>query len=140
MKPFTATITASFNKDDIMDSFLLDAGLRLLVARALRRRVRGIRDLLDGAVFYGRTWKLFDKNAPDVEVLKLEDVQFDNRNRLIITGRAKIKEALGYKHEPIEQGFKLRTKIGTRANGRIIGLLQPEIAIFAECPKDLERA
>ncbi|KAL3807575.1 hypothetical protein ACHAXA_005151 [Cyclostephanos tholiformis] len=139
LKPFTATITCSFDKDDIMDSVLLDAGLRRLVARALSRRVRGIRDFLDGAVFYGRTWKLFEKNAPQVEVAKLEDVHFDKRNRLIITGRAKIKEALGYKHDPIEQGFKLRTKIGTRSNGRIIGLLEPEIAIFAECPKELER-
>ncbi|KAL7552004.1 hypothetical protein ACHAWF_015215 [Thalassiosira exigua] len=140
LKPFTATITASFNADDIMDSVLLDAGLRRLVARALSRRVMGIRDLLDGAVFYGRTWKLFERNSPQVEVAKLEDVRFDERDRLIITGRAKIRQALGYRHEPIEQGFKLRTKIGTRANGRIIGLLQPEIAIFAECPKDLEKA
>ena len=139
MKPFTATLTCSFNKDDIMDSVLLDAGLRRLVARALSRRVRGIRDLLDGAVFYGRTWKMFENNAPQVEVAKLEDVHFDKRNRLVITGRAKIEEALGYKHDPIEQGFKLRTKIGTRSNGRIIGLLEPEIAIFAEFPKDLER-
>ena len=52
---------------------------------------------------------------------KLEDVHFDKRNRLIITGRVKITDSLGYKHEPIEQGFKLRTKIGTRANGQIIG-------------------
>ena len=72
------------------------------------------------------------------EVAKLEDAHFDKCNRLVVTGRAKIKEALGYKHDPIEQGFKLRTKIGTRSNGRIIGLLEPEIAIFAECPKDLE--
>ncbi|KAL7532245.1 hypothetical protein ACHAXR_004516, partial [Thalassiosira sp. AJA248-18] len=136
LKPFTATITASFTKDDIMDSRLLDTGLRRLVARALSRRVRGVRDLLDGAVFYGRTWKLFEQNSPEVEVAKLEDVHFDRRNRLIITGRAKIK---AYNHGLIEQGFKLRTKIGTRANGRIIGLLQPEIAIFAECPKGLEK-
>ena len=121
-----------------MDSFLLDVGLRRLVARALSRRVRGVRDLLDGAVFYGRTWKTFEQNTPEVEVAKLEDVQFDRRNRLIITGRAKITDALGYKHEPIEQGFKVRTKIGTRNDGRIIGLLEPEIAIFAELPKDVE--
>ncbi|KAL9184679.1 hypothetical protein ACHAXT_012649 [Thalassiosira profunda] len=140
LKPFTATITASFNKDDIMDSTLMDIGLRRLVARALNRRVRGIRDLLDGAVFYGRTWKHLQENSPNVEVAKLEDVHFDRRNRLIITGRVKIKETLGYRHEPIENGFKLRTKIGTRANGRIIGLLQPEIAIFAECPKGFEKA
>ena len=138
LKPFTATLTCSFNRDDIMESILLDTGLRRLVARALSRRVRGVRDLLDGAVFYGRTWKTLEQNAPLVEIAKLENVQFDNRNRLIITGRAKIKEALGYKHDPIEQGFKVRTKIGTRSYGRIIGLLEPEIAIFFECPKEFE--
>jgi hypothetical protein len=138
LKPFTATLTCSFNRHDIMESILLDTGLRRLVARALSRRVRGVRDLLDGAVFYGRTWKTLEQNAPLVEIAKLENVQFDNRNRLIITGRAKIKEALGYKHDPIEQGFKVRTKIGTRSDGRIIGLLEPEIAIFFECPKEFE--
>ena len=140
LKPFTATITASFNKDDLMESRLLDNGLRRLVARALSRRVRSLRDLMDGAVFYGRTWKLFEQNSPLVEVSKFEDVHFDHRDRLVITGRAKITEALGVKHGPVEQGFKLRTKIGTRADGRIIGLLQPEIAIFAECPKELENS
>ncbi|KAL7450309.1 hypothetical protein ACHAWC_002265 [Mediolabrus comicus] len=136
LKPFTATVTASWTREDIMDSFLIDAGLRRLVSRALSRRVRGIRDLFDGAVFHGRTWKLFEQNAPLVEVQKLEDVQFDWRDRLIITGRAKIKASPDA--PSIENGFKLRTKIGTRGNGRIIGLLRPEIAIFAECPKKLE--
>jgi Ca2+-binding EF-hand superfamily protein len=138
LKPFTATVTASWNREDIMNSVLIDTGLRRLVARALSRRVRGIRDLFDGAVFYGRTWKLFEQNAPLVEVQKLEDVQFDWRDRLIITGRARIKTSPDA--PSIENGFKLRTKIGTRGNGRIIGLLQPEIAIFAECPKDFENA
>mmetsp|Transcript_957 Transcript_957/g.2288 ORF Transcript_957/g.2288 Transcript_957/m.2288 type:complete len:994 (+) Transcript_957:1-2982(+) len=136
LKPFTATITASFNREDILDSFVLDAGLRRLVARALSRRVRGVRDFLDGAVFYGRTWKLFEQSSPLVEVPKLQDVQFDKRDRLIITGRAKIKASPDA--PSIENGFKLRTKIGTRDNGRIIGLLEPEIAIFAECPKEIE--
>ncbi len=136
LQPFTATVTASWNREDILNSVLIDIGLRRLVARALSRRVRGIRDLFDGAVFYGRTWKNLERNAPQVEVQKLEDVQFDWRDRLIITGRAKIRaspDALS-----IENGFKLRTKIGTRGNGRIIGLLQPEIAIFAELPKEFE--
>lgn len=137
MKPFTATLTTAFTREDIMDSFLLDAGLRRLVARALCRRVRSIRDLFDGAVFYGRTWKLFEQTSPLVEVPKLQDIQFDNRNRLVITGRAKIKASPD--SPSIENGFRLRTKIGTRANGRIIGLLQPEIAIFAECPKEIEK-
>lgn len=129
-------MTASFTREDILDSFLIDAGLRRLVARALGRRVRGVRDFLDGAVFYGRTWKLFEQNSPLVEVPKLVDVQFDNRNRLVITGRAKIKASPDA--PSIENGFKLRTKIGTRENGRIIGLLEPEIAVFAEFPKELE--
>ena len=136
LQPFTATVTASWNREDILNSFLIDVGLRRLVARALSRRVRSIRDLFDGAVFYGRTWKNLEQNAPKVEVQKLEDVQFDFRDRLIITGRAKIKTSPDA--PSIENGFKLRTKIGTRGNGRIIGLLQPEIAIFAECPKDFE--
>jgi len=139
LQPFTCTVTASWDRDDIMNSFLIDSGLRRLVARALSRRVRGLRDLLDGAVFYGRTWKLFAKNAPLVEVPKLDNVEFDNRNRLIITGRAIIKDALSLNTEPVEQGFKLRTKIGTRNDGRIIGLLRPEIAIFAQCPEDIEK-
>ena len=139
LQPFTCTITASWDRDDIMNSFLIDSGLRRLVARALSRRVRGLRDLLDGAVFYGRTWKLFEQNAPLVEVPKLDNIEFDNRNRLIITGRARIKDALGVSHKTVEQGFKLRTKIGTRNDGRIIGLLRPEIAIFAQCPEDVEK-
>jgi len=136
LQPLTATVTASWNREDIMNSVLIDIGLRRLVARALSRRVRGIRDLFDGAVFYGRTWKNLEQAAPQVEVEKLEDVQFDWRDRLIITGRAKIRaspDALS-----IENGFKLRTKIGTRGNGRIIGLLKPEIAIFAELPREFE--
>lgn len=137
LKPFTATVKASWNREDIMNSVLIDIGLRRLVARALSRRVRGIRDLFDGAVFYGRTWKNLEQNAPLVEVQKLEDVQFDWRDRLIITGRARIKTSPDA--PSIENGFKLRTKIGTRGNGRIIGLLKPEIAIFAECPKDFEK-
>ena len=136
LKPFTATVTASWNREDILNSVLIDIGLRRLVARALSRRVRGIRDLFDGAVFYGRTWKNLEQNAPQVEVEKLEDVQFDFRDRLIITGRARIKTSPDA--PSIENGFKLRTKIGTRGNGRIIGLLNPEIAIFAECPKGFE--
>jgi hypothetical protein len=110
-----------------------------LVARALNRRVRGIRDLLDGAFFYGRTWKLNKQDAPLVEVSKLTDVHFDKRDRLVVTGRAKIQEALGYKHKPIEQGFKLRCRVGTRDDGRIIGLQQLEIAIFFECNREWER-
>ena len=43
LEPFTATINGSFNREDIINSFLLDAGLRRLVMRALRRRVGFLR-------------------------------------------------------------------------------------------------
>ena len=52
------TLKGSFNREDVMGSFLLDAGLRLLVARALRVRLRSYRDFVDGAMFFGRRWKM----------------------------------------------------------------------------------
>ena len=120
-----------------MESFLLDDGLRRLVARALRRRVRSIRDLLDGAVFYGRTWNTASQEAPVVEVPKLTDIQFDNRDRLIITGRARVRTS---PDQPfVENSFKLRTKLGTRENGQYIRLEEPELALGIECPKSFER-
>ena len=130
------TVTASFDDRDIMDSFLLDTGLRLLVARALRRRVRSFRDLVDGAVFYGRAWNMNCMTAPSVELPKLTKVEFDKRDRLIITGRAKIR------HSPdaplIESSFKVRTRLGTREGGKYIGLRNPEIGLTVECPSAWE--
>ena len=58
MEPFTMTLKGSFTTEDMLESALLDDGLRRLVARALRRRVRSLRDLLDGAIFSGRTWNM----------------------------------------------------------------------------------
>ncbi len=131
------TITASFNRDDILESALLDDGLRRLVARALRRRVRSFRDLLDGAVFYGRTWNMASKQAPVVEVPKLTNVEFDKKDRLIITGRAKVRAS---PDQPfVENSFKLRTKLGTRENGQYIRLEEPELALMLECPKTIEK-
>lgn len=131
------TITASFNRKDILESVLLDDGLRRLVARALRRRVRSIRDLLDGAVFYGRTWNMASKQAPVVEVPKLTNVEFDKKNRLIITGRARVRTS---PDQPfVENSFKLRTKLGTRENGQYIRLEEPELALILECPKMFEK-
>lgn len=130
-------ITASFNRDDILESALLDDGLRRLVARALRRRVRSFRDLLDGAVFYGRTWNMASKQAPVVEVPKLTNVEFDKKDRLIITGRAKVRAS---PDQPfVENSFKLRTKLGTRENGQYIRLEEPELALMLECPKTIEK-
>ncbi len=137
LEPFTATINGSFNKHDILNSGLLDDGLRRLVARALRRRVRDVRDLLDNAVFYGRTWNMASKKAPYVEVPKLTSVEFDKYDRMIITGRAKIRAS---PTQPlVEQSFKLRTKLGTRENGQFIRLKDPELAFVVECPKAFER-
>jgi len=136
LEPFTATIEGSFNREDIMNSFLLDVGLKRLVAQALKRRVRALRDLMDFAMFYGRTWKITGKTAPLVEVLELTDVEFDKYNKMIITGRVRVQPSAD---SPIvENSFKLRTKLGTRLDGRVIRLVEPELALVLECPKLLE--
>jgi len=137
LEPFTATVTASWNREDVMGSFLLDAALRRLVARALRVRIRSYRDLVEGALFVGRSWKMMGKTAPVVEVLELSNVEFDSRDKMIITGRARIRA------DPdapiVTSTFKVRTKIGTRKNGQVIKLKEPELAFVFECPKALER-
>eukprot|EP00979_Chaetoceros_neogracilis_P006087 scaffold1212_cov228-Chaetoceros_neogracile.AAC.8 len=137
LEPFTTTFKGSFSKEDILESGLLDDGLRRLVARALRRRVRSLRDLLDGAVFYGRTWNTASKQAPVVEVQKLTNIEFDSQDRMIITGRAKIRTSPD--QPSVENSFKLRTRLGTRENGRYIRLEDPELALVLECPKAWER-
>jgi hypothetical protein len=134
------TMTGSFNKNDILESALLDDGLRRLVARALRRRVRTLRDLVDGAVFYGRTWKdlgIKSKQAPIVEVPALTDIEFEG-DKLIITGKTRVRAAPSQPF--VENSFKLRTKLGTRENGQYIRLLEPEIAVVLECPRSWERS
>lgn len=137
LEPFTATITGSFNTEDIRASMLLDMGLRRLVARALRRRVRGFRDLMDGAVFYGRKWNMASKSAPMVEVPELTSVEFDDQNRMILTGRAQVRTSPDAPF--IENSFKVRTRIGTRMDGQCIRLVEPELAFVLECPKSLEK-
>jgi hypothetical protein len=136
LEPFTATLIGSFNKDDVMESSMLDAGLRRLVARALRRRVRSFRDLVDGAVFYGRDWNMASQRAPQVEVAKLTSVEFDDQDRMVITGRVRIRTSP--EAPEIENAFKVRTKIGTRKDGHIIRLVEPELALVVECPKGWE--
>jgi hypothetical protein len=131
------TLKGSFTTEDMLESALLDDGLRRLVARALRRRVRSLRDLLDGAIFSGRTWNMASTQAPVVEVPKLLNIEFDSQNRLIITGRAKIRTS---PDQPVvENSFKLRTRLGTREDGRFIRLEDPELALVLECPKAWER-
>jgi hypothetical protein len=119
-----------------MGSFLLDAGLRLLVARALRVRLRSFRDFVDGAYFFGRRWKMASKSAPVVEVLGLSNVEFDKRDKMIITGRARIRT--GPDAPVVTNTFKVRTKIGTTNNGQNIRLVEPELAFVIECPQALE--
>jgi hypothetical protein len=119
-----------------MKSSLLDAGLRQLVSFALRVRVRSFRDMADGAVFYGRQWKRGSEQAPLVQCTELTSVEIDKYDRIIITGRAKVRAS---KDAPvIDNSFKLRTKVATPRNGRAIKLSEPEIAIVVECPKEWE--
>lgn len=132
LEPFTVTTRGSFNSDDIIDSSWLTAGLKQLVRTVIRRRVGSFRDFSDQAVFYGRQWKLRSESAPfiDPEITKVE---FDKNNRLVVTGRARIRTNPGA--PIIEQGFKVRTKIGTRKGGRFIRVVEPELALVVECPK-----
>jgi Ca2+-binding EF-hand superfamily protein len=136
LEPFTTTVNGSFSRDDIMNSFLLDAGLRRLVARALRRRVRSFRDIIDGAVFFGRSWNMASAHAPVVEVPEVTNIEFDDDNRLIITGIARVQTRSDAPQ--IENAFKVRTRIGTRKEGRTIKLIEPELAFVIECPKSIE--
>jgi len=137
LEPFKVTVTGSFSADDIMNSSLLNQGLRILVSFALRVRVRSLRDFADGAVFYGRKWKRSSAKSPLVECTELVSVEIDDQDRAIITGRAKIRAS--YDAPVIEQSFKLRTKVATPRNGRAIKLSEPEIALVLECPKQWEK-
>ena len=140
LEPFTTTITGSFNRRDIMNSFLLDAGLRRLVMRALRRRVGFLRDALEGAMFKGRSWKTFGDETgggPRVEIPELTNVEFDENDKLIITGSARVQTSPDA--AVINQSFKVRTSIGTRKDGRFIRLEEPELALVIECPDSWEK-
>jgi Ca2+-binding EF-hand superfamily protein len=140
LEPFTTTVTGSFNRNDIMNSFLLDAGLRRLVMRALRRRVGFLRDALEGAMFKGRSWKTYGDETgggPQVEIPELTNIEFDNNDKLIITGRARVQTSPDA--AVINQSFKVRTSIGTRKDGRFIRLEEPELALVIECPESWEK-
>lgn len=135
LEPFTTTIRGSFTREDVMGSFLLDMGLRLLVARAIRVRVRSFRDVVDGAYFFGRQWKMASKSAPVVQVLGLSNVEFSG-DKMILTGRARIRTSPDA--PVVTNTFKVRTKIGTGNNGQTIGLREPELAFVFECPQTWE--
>ena len=135
LEPFTTTIRGSFTREDVMGSFLLDMGLRLLLARAIRVRVRSFRDGVDGAYFFGRQWKMASKSAPVVQVLGLSNVEFSG-DKMILTGRARIRTSPDA--PVVTNTFKVRTKIGTGNNGQTIGLREPELAFVFECPQTWE--
>jgi len=137
LEPFMVNVTGAVTPADAMNSPLVDAGLRQLVARALRRRVGSLRDFLEGAVWYGRSFKLISGTGPVVQVPKLTSVELDDVGRLIITGRARVRDRPD--GQAIENGFKVRTRIGTRQDGRVIRLVEPELALVVECPKRLEQ-
>jgi hypothetical protein len=91
---------------------------------------------MEGSVFRGRSWKTFGGEGPAVEVPQLTNVEFDQNDKLIVTGSAKVKT---HPDSPvIEQKFKLRTRIGTRKDGRFIRLEEPELALVLECPRSWE--
>ena len=137
LEPFTATMTGSLNKEDIEESAFVQDGLRRLVARVLRKRVGAFRDLEDFSVFFGRKWHRECSTAPVVEVTELTSVDFDENDRLVLTGRARIQTR---PNTPIiEQAFKVRTKLCSRKDGRTIRLDQPELALVLECPKSWEQ-
>jgi len=135
LEPLTVTVRGSFTREDVMGSFLLDAGLRLLVARAIRVRVRSFRDVVDGAYFFGRQWKMTSKTAPVVQVLGLSNIEFSGE-KMIVTGRARIRTSPDA--PVVTNTFKVRTKIGTGNNGHTIGLREPELAFVFECPEAWE--
>jgi len=64
-------------------------------------------------------------------------VEFDAQDRMIITGRARLRTSLTAPE--INNAFKLRTKFGTREDGRMIRLDEPELALVVECPRVIER-
>ena len=68
LTPIVINAEGSFTAEDILNSPLLIAGIRRLVARAFRVRVRDVRDLLDGALIFGRQWTQNSENEPSVEV------------------------------------------------------------------------
>ena len=130
--PLTVSVAGSFNRADILTSPLLQSGLKRLVARAFKVRVRSVRDFLDGAVWFGRTWELNAPDAPSVVIPEFDDIEFDDNNNIVLSGRFIARDRP--ENPTIENAFKLRTKIGTRKDGQIIGLENPEIAIVVECP------
>ena len=136
LEPFTMTVAGSFSASDIMNSSLIDAALRQLVSLVLRRRMRSFRDLIDLAVLKGRDWTMASAMAPVTQVTELSSIEFDKNNKMVITGRAKIRTRPGA--PTIEQAFKVRVNAGTRKNGRFIRLVEPELAFVLECPKPME--
>lgn len=136
LEPFSVTINGSFTREDVMGSFLLDAGLKLLVARALRVRARSFRDVVGLDLLFGRNYKLNSKSAPVVQVLGLSNIEFDSNDKMVVTGRAKLRTSPTA--PVITNTFKVRTKIGTTRNGHSIRLVEPELAFVFECPQAIE--
>lgn len=137
LEPFTMTVNAAFSREDILTSTLLDMGLRLLVERVLKKRIRPIRDFVDGAVFYGRKWYQREKAAPLTEVVELSDIEWTKDNKFIFTGRVRVRASPDA--PTIENSFKLRARLGTWDGGKYIGIIDPELALVVECPSAWER-
>jgi len=137
LEPFTMTANAAFSREDILTSTLLNTGLRLLVERVLKKRIRPFRDFVDGAVFYGRKWYQREKAAPLTEVVELSHIEWTKDNKFIFTGRVRVRASP--EAPTIENSFKLRARLGTWDGGKYIGIIDPELALIIECPSAWER-
>ena len=71
------------------------------------------------------------------QVPQLTNIEFDKQDKMIITGITQIRASPDA--PTIENSFKLRARIGTRMNGQVIRLEDPEIAILLTLPKAWER-
>ena len=109
----------------------------MLVACVLQRRVRSWRNLVDGAVFYGRTWTAASSAAPQVEVPCLESIEFDDRNRAVV-GRRFLLQTLP-NAPTMKNAFKQRFRLRTRAGGSVIRLRNLELALVLECSRAWEQ-
>ncbi len=98
---------------------------------AIRVRVRSFRDVVDGAYFFGRQWKMTSKTAPVIpkqhrssQVLGLSNIEFSGE-KMILTGRERIRTSPDA--PVVTNTFKIRAKIGTGNSGHTIGLREPEL-------------
>ena len=72
-----------------------------------------------------------------MEVPRLESIEFDDRDRAVV-GRRFLLQTLP-DAPTVENAFKQRFRLRTRAGGSVIQLRDPELALVLECPRAWER-